>query len=78
MAMSSEQAAAFAQAAGLPAGDIAEVLALLVGAVVVLWAADMVRRLGMEAIDNPRRLPQMTFYKLRVLIIVLLLIYLLT
>ncbi|WP_041645454.1 DUF3262 family protein [Aromatoleum aromaticum] len=78
MSLSSEQAAAFAQAAGLSAGDIAEVLALLVGAVVVLWAADMMRRLGMEAIDNPKRLPQMTFYKLRVLIIVLLLIYFLT
>lgn len=78
MAMSSEQASAFAQAAGHAPGAIAALFALLVGAVVVLWAADMVRRLGMEAIDNPHRILEMTFYKFRVLIIVLLLIYLLT
>lgn len=76
--MSPQQSAAFAAAAGYQPGYIGLFFTLLVGAVVVLWAADMVRRLGIEGLDDPRRLPMLLFYKLRVLIIVLLLIYLLT
>ena len=76
--MSPQQSAAFAAAAGYQPGYIGLFFALLVGAVVVLWAADMVRRLGIEGLDDPRRLPMLVFYKLRVLIIVLLLIYLLS
>ncbi len=76
--MTSEQTHAFASAAGYAPADIAVVLAALVAAAVVLWAADMVRRLGLEGLHDPRRLPLLLFYKLRVLIIVLLLIYLLT
>lgn len=76
--MSPQQSAAFADAAGYQPDYIALFFALLVGAVVVLWAADMVRRLGIEGLDDPRHLPMLLFYKLRVLIIVLLLIYLLT
>ncbi|NMG76851.1 DUF3262 family protein [Aromatoleum diolicum] len=76
--MTSEQMQAFSNSAGVSPGDIAIVVAMLVVAVGVLWAADMVRRLGIEGLHDSRRLPMLFFYKLRVLIIVLLLIYLLT
>lgn len=76
--MTSEQVQAFSNAAGVSPANIAIALAMLVAAVGVLWAADMVRRLGVEGLHDPRRLPMLLFYKLRVLIIVLLLIYFLT
>ena len=76
--MTSEQVQAFSNAAGVSPTNIAIALAMLVAAVGVLWAADMVRRLGVEGLHDPRRLPMLLFYKLRVLIIVLLLIYFLT
>ncbi|NMG16266.1 DUF3262 family protein [Aromatoleum bremense] len=76
--MTSEQVQAFSNSAGVSPAAIAIVVAMIVAAVGVLWAADMVRRLGIEGLHDPRRLPMLLLYKLRVLIIVLLLIYLLT
>ena len=78
MSLSSAQTAAFTAAAGQSPGALSTLLALIAGAVVVLWAADMVRRLGTEGLREPEKLAALLLYKVRALIIVLLLIYLLS
>ena len=78
MSLSTAQTAAFTAAAGQSPGALSTLLALIAGAVVVLWAADMVRRLGTEALREPEKLASLLLYKVRALIIVLLLIYLLS
>ena len=78
MSMSSAQTAAFTAAAGQSPDAVSTLLVLIAGAVVVLWAADMVRRLGTEGLHEPERLGALLLYKVRALLIVLLLIYLLS
>ena len=78
MSLSAAQTAAFTAAAGQSPGALSTLLALIAGAVAVLWAADMVRRLGTEALREPEKLASLLLYKVRALIIVLLLIYLLS
>ena len=78
MSLSTAQTAAFTAAAGQSPGALSTLLALIAGAVVVLWAADMVRRLGTEALREPEKLASLLLYKVRALIVVLLLIYLLS
>ena len=78
MSLSTAQTAAFTAAAGQSPGALSTLLALIAGAVAVLWAADMVRRLGTEALREPEKLASLLLYKVRALIIVLLLIYLLS
>ena len=56
MSMSTAQTAAFTAAAGQSPGAVATLLILIAGALVVLWAADMVRRLGTEGLREPDRL----------------------
>ena len=78
MSLSSAQTAAFTAAAGQSPGAVATLLILIAGALVVLWAADMVRRLGTEGLREPDRLWTQSLYKVRALLIVFLLIYLLS
>ena len=78
MSMSAAQSAAFTAAAGHTPAAVATLFALIAGAVIVLWAADMVRRLGTEGLKEPERLGVLALYKVRALIIVFLLIYLLS
>ena len=78
MSLSAAQTAAFTAAAGQSPGALSTLLALIAGAVVVLWAADMVRRLGTEGLREPEKFASLLLYKVRALIIVFLLIYLLS
>lgn len=78
MSLTATQTAAFTAAAGQSPGAVASLLTLLAGALVVLWAADMVRRLGTEGLREPERLGVLALYKVRALILVMLLIYLLS
>jgi hypothetical protein len=78
--MNASQIAAFKQAVGGPAGgyvpgDFALVFALIAGAVAVLWAAHMIRVLGTEALGGRLKFARAAAYKLRVIVLLLLLIY---
>lgn len=77
--MTADQITAFRLAVGGPAGgyvpgDFALVFALIAAAVAVLWAADMIRLLAAEALDGRTRLRRAAAYKLRVLVLLMLLI----
>lgn len=79
--MNSQQVQAFQQAVGGPNGgytpaDFAVPIVLIVGAVAVLWLADMVRRLGMEALMKKGSAFGALAYKVRALILIALLLYL--
>ena len=81
--MTPAQISAFKSAVGGPAGggyvpgDFALVFALIAAAIVVLWAADMIRLLGNEALQGRTTLRRAAHYKLRVIVLLLLLIYVL-
>ena len=62
---------------GYVPGDFALVFALIAAAIVVLWAADMIRLLGNEALQGRTTLRRAAQYKLRVIVLLLLLIYVL-
>ena len=76
--MNSAQTAAWTAAAGASPGALNTFLALVVGAVALTWVAHIVLKLGREALDDPEpnAFFRYTFYKLRALVLVLLLIYL--
>lgn len=78
--MNAAQIAAFKAAAGGPGagyepGTIAVVFALIAGALAIAWAADMLRLLGGEALDGRSTLRRAATYKVRVLVLLLVLIY---
>lgn len=78
--MNAAQIAAFKAAAGGPGagyepGTIAVVFALIAGALAIAWAADMLRLLGGEALDGRSSLRRAATYKVRVLVLLLVLIY---
>jgi hypothetical protein len=78
--MNAAQIAAFKAAAGGPGGGfdpgaIAVVFALIAGALAIAWAADMLRLLGGEALDGRSTLRRAATYKVRVLVLLLVLIY---
>lgn len=77
--MTSQQIAAFKTGAGglgnYTPGDFAVVFALIVGAVAVLWAAHMVRMLGRDAMGGRITLRRMATYKIRMIVLLLLFIY---
>ena len=78
--MNAAQIAAFRAAAGGPVGGydpgtIAVVFALIAGALAIAWAADMLRLLGGEALDGRSSLRRAATYKVRVLVMLLVLIY---
>ena len=80
--MTSAQITAFKEAVGGPGGgyapsDFALLFALIAAAIAVFWAADMIRRLGSEALQGRTPLLRAAKYKLRVLVLLLLLIYVL-
>jgi hypothetical protein len=77
--MTTDQIAAFRNAVGGPTagyapGDFAILFALIAAAVAVLWAADMIRLLAGEALDGRTRLRRAAAYKVRVLVLLLLLV----
>lgn len=81
--MNAAQIAAFKAAAGGPGGGydpgtIAVVFALIAGALAIAWAADMLRLLGSEALDGRASLRRAATYKVRVLVLLLVLIYVLS
>ena len=78
--MNSAQTAAWTAAAGASPGALNTLISLVLGAVALLWAAHIVLKLGREALDdpNPQALFRYTLYKLRALVLILLLIYLLS
>lgn len=85
MAMTPAQITAFQAAVGggLPGGgyvpaDFAVVIGLIAAAVAVLWLGDMIRLLGMEALDGRTTLRRAAKYKLRALVLLLVLIYVLS
>lgn len=81
--MNAEQIAAFKAAAGGPGtgyepSTIAVVFALIAGALAIAWAADMIRLLGLEALDERVSLRRAAAYKVRVIVLLLVLIYVLS
>ena len=76
--MNSAQSAAWTAAAGASPGALSTLISLVGATVGLLWVASIVLKLGREALDDPT--PQaffrFTFYKLRALVLVMLLIYL--
>ena len=77
------QITAFKNAVGGPAGggyvpgDFALIFALIAAAIVLLWGADMIRLLGNEVLQGRTPLRRVAQYKLRVIVLLLLLIYVL-
>jgi hypothetical protein len=78
------QVSAFKNAVGGPVGgggyvpgDFATVFALIAAAVAILWVADMIRLLATEALDGRTTLRRAALYKLRAIVLLLLLVYLL-
>jgi hypothetical protein len=81
--MTPAQITAFKQAVGGPGGgftpgDFALLFALIAAAVAFFWVADMVRLLAMEALDGRTTLRRAAVYKLRAIVLLLLLIYVLS
>ena len=76
--MNSAQSAAWTAAAGASPGALSTLISLVVATVGLLWVASIVLKLGREALDdpNPQAFFRFTFYKLRALVLVMLLIYL--
>jgi hypothetical protein len=77
------QIAAFKAAAGGPGGGyepgpIALGFALIAGGIALAWAADMLRLLGTEALDGRVPLRRAAAYKVRVLVLLLVLIHVLS
>ena len=80
--MNPAQITAFKNAVGGPAGgyvpgDFALIFALIAAAIVLLWGADMIRLLGNEVLQGRTPLRRVAQYKLRVIVLLLLLIYVL-
>lgn len=76
--MNSAQSAAWTAAAGASPDALNMFITIVLAAVALLWAAHIVLKLGREALDdpNPQALFRYALYKLRALVLVMLLIYL--
>jgi hypothetical protein len=82
MTLTPEQAAAFKAGTGGIAGgyvpdDFALLFALIAAAVAILWAANMIRLLAGEALAGRTTLRRALIYKVRVIVLLLLLVALL-
>ncbi len=76
--MNSAQTDAWTAAAGASPGALSTLIALVLVAVGLLWVASVILKLGREALEDPdpRALFHYMLYKLRAIVLISLLIYL--
>ena len=74
--MNSSQSAAFLAAAGTDHAYLSAFAISLLAAVAVLWGANVIRKLGMQALHDDLRQKEFVVYAVRAMILVMVVIYL--